>query len=42
MKYLPMILSLVALIGTATAATPTTKASCCKGKECCSMGCCKK
>jgi len=42
MKYLILILSLAALIGTATAATAPTKESCCKGKECCKMGCCKK
>ncbi|HET9857556.1 MAG TPA: hypothetical protein VFP99_06945 [Chthoniobacterales bacterium] len=41
MKYLLLILGLAALIGTATAAT-TPKESCCKGKHCCSMGCCKK
>lgn len=41
MKYLLIILSLAALIGTATAATPP-KQSCCKGKECCKMDCCKK
>jgi len=41
MKYLLIILSLVALIGTATAQTPPKK-SCCAGKECCNTGCCKK
>jgi hypothetical protein len=42
MKHFLLILSVLALIGTATAATPPKKESCCKGKECCSTGCCKK
>lgn len=41
MKYLLLIISLAALIGTATAATPP-KDNCCKGKQCCNTGCCKK
>ncbi len=41
MKYLFLVLSLAALIGAATAAT-APKENCCKGKQCCSMGCCKK
>ena len=41
MKNLLLILSVLALAGTLTAATPS-KQACCKGKECCSMGCCKK
>jgi len=41
MKYLLLIVSLAALIGTATAAT-TPKDNCCKGKQCCNTSCCKK
>lgn len=39
MKHLLLILSVLALIGTATAATTPKKESCPQGKECC---CCKK
>jgi hypothetical protein len=41
MKYLLLILSLAALIGTATAQAPP-KGDCCKAKTCCNTGCCKK
>jgi hypothetical protein len=42
MKYLILIATLAAFIGTATAAT-APQADCCKGKQkCCSSGCCKK
>jgi len=39
MKYLLMILSLIALIGTAAAAT-APKDNSCKGKECSKADCC--
>jgi hypothetical protein len=42
MKYLLLILSLAAVIGTATAQTPPTKDTDCKGKECCGSCCCCK
>ena len=42
MKYLLLLLSLAASICTATATTPPTKDTCCKGKQCCTLGCCKK
>lgn len=41
MRYFLLLLSLVALIGTATAQTPP-KNSCCKGQHCCNTSCCKK
>jgi len=41
MKYLLLIATLAAFMGTATATSP--QADCCKGKQkCCSTGCCKK